>query len=238
MTSVESNAAEPLIEEQQPSWERIYARSGAVQINPLPSISELLKLLPRDASGLQILDAGCGTGRHTLYLASRLPRSRLTAFDVAPTALQRLRQDWQSLAPFSVLRTGVGDIDDRLFRPQISDRKYDIIVCTLVIHHGTWSQIVERKTWLAGLLKPGGLFAFTAPSRRDPRYWTGEAIERGTKINTAQDDGDIPHHFFRRSELYRLFHDFTVLHLSHHRRAMVTAKGSAAQWELVAIKEQ
>jgi magnesium-protoporphyrin O-methyltransferase len=46
----------------------------------------LLSWLPRDLSGLRVLDAGCGTGMATLELARR--GASVVAIDLAPTAVQ------------------------------------------------------------------------------------------------------------------------------------------------------
>src|ERR1700748_2363707 len=64
-------------------WASVYDK----QANPLLALEErwLLQLLP-DIKNLDVLDAGCGTGRWLSLLASKHPRS-LTGVDVSPEML-------------------------------------------------------------------------------------------------------------------------------------------------------
>ena len=67
------------------TWAQVYDE----QPNPLLSLEQrfLTRMLP-DVSGLDILDAGCGTGRWLQFLASRHPAS-LLGVDTSPEMLQR-----------------------------------------------------------------------------------------------------------------------------------------------------
>lgn len=64
-----------------------WAPSYDAQPNPLLALEQRV-LLPRlgDVRGLDVLDAGCGTGRWLGYLAGRSPRS-LTGVDISPVML-------------------------------------------------------------------------------------------------------------------------------------------------------
>ena len=67
------------------TWAQVYDE----QPNPLLALEQrfLTRMLP-DVSGLDILDAGCGTGRWLQFLASRHPAS-LLGVDTSPEMLQR-----------------------------------------------------------------------------------------------------------------------------------------------------
>jgi len=53
----------------------------------------LLSWLPQDMSGLRLLDAGCGTGVSTDYLAHLNPV--VVAIDLSPTLVQLARERWE-----------------------------------------------------------------------------------------------------------------------------------------------
>lgn len=66
-------------------WSQVYDD----QLNPLLSLEQrfLARMLP-DVSGLDVLDAGCGTGRWLAHLAAQSPRS-LVGVDACPEMLMR-----------------------------------------------------------------------------------------------------------------------------------------------------
>src|SRR5690242_16204150 len=67
-------------------WAAVYDDDG----NPLVALEEPLvdQLLP-DVNGLHIADVGCGTGRHTMRLASR--GARVIGIDFSEEMLRRAR---------------------------------------------------------------------------------------------------------------------------------------------------
>lgn len=104
-------------------WAAIYDRDG----NPLPALEEpLVKELLGDVHGLDILDLGCGTGRHSIRMASA--GARVTALDFSSEMLAQARK-----------KTGEGDLHFQLhdlsqplpFRAENFDR----VLCALVVDH-------------------------------------------------------------------------------------------------------
>ncbi len=74
----------PAPQEVFDSWAQVYD----VQANPLLSLEQrLLGPMLADVRGLDILDAGCGTGRWLQQLSERSPRS-LTGVDTSPAMLK------------------------------------------------------------------------------------------------------------------------------------------------------
>ena len=61
------------------------------KINPtLPVFNRMLARLPRDMSGLHVLEYGCGTGWITSELAQR--GGRVSAFDISPEAIAQTKR--------------------------------------------------------------------------------------------------------------------------------------------------
>lgn len=107
--------------------------------------------VPSTGSELAILDAGCGTGVGTDYLAHLNPTAQVTGIDLSATAL--------GIAQERVTRSGVAQ---RVQFRQLSltdvqqlDQQFHYINCVGVLHHLPDPQAGLRA--LAAVLAPGGL---------------------------------------------------------------------------------
>lgn len=220
---------------EQTGWEAVYQKYGIVQKEPITSVLKLAEIIGTDYSkSFEALDAGCGTGRHIIFLASQYPRATIIGVDSSPTAVEIAQNSLSKLNSPPRARAIVADIDQGL--PNLNE--FDFVLSTLVIHHGFSSDIQRRFNKLDQHLRDNGLFVFAAPSTDDPRFFTGTEAEPGTKINSAQSDGYLPHHFFTQTEVLRLFANYEPLWLEHTHREMVTAKGIAANWEGIFKKKK
>ena len=104
-------------------WAVIYDRDG----NPLPALEEpLVEELLGNVHGLEILDLGCGTGRHSIRMAGA--GARVTAVDFSPKMLAQAREK----AGGSDVRFQVHDLSQPL--PFPADH-FDRVLCALVVDH-------------------------------------------------------------------------------------------------------
>jgi SAM-dependent methyltransferase len=103
-----------------------------------------------DGRPLQVLCAGCGTGRHALCLAATYENAEITGFDLSRRSLAYAIRRARQLG-FDNVRFVHGDIlaVDRL------GRRFDIIESAGVLHH--MADPVAGLARLASVLKPGGL---------------------------------------------------------------------------------
>ncbi len=69
-------------------WDDSYRQGSAPWDIGRPQ-SAIVRLAEQNAFAGSVLDAGCGTGEHALYLAAR--GCEVVGFDVAPTAIERAR---------------------------------------------------------------------------------------------------------------------------------------------------
>lgn len=121
----------------------------------------------------RILDAGCGTGLISRYLAGRFPSSRILAFDIDPAMLRAMARE---LAGDGIsdgtIAIAHGDLRNphrlQLIRTHestaIPEASLDAIFVSGALEHVPLGETVAR---LARLLKPGGLF-FNLGVRRNP----------------------------------------------------------------------
>jgi ubiquinone/menaquinone biosynthesis C-methylase UbiE len=138
----------PGVREGYDRWSRVYDHDS----NPLQALEEpILRGLIGDVSGLEVLDLGCGTGRHSLWLAAR--GASVTAVDFSGGMLAEARRKPGADA----VRFLVHDLHEPLpFAPASFDR----VVSGLVLEHlddlGGFFSEARR------VLKPEGLALISA----------------------------------------------------------------------------
>jgi ubiquinone/menaquinone biosynthesis C-methylase UbiE len=92
----------------------------------LRAFHEALYQMLRRTDAELVLDAGCGEGFVTTYLARRDPSLRITGVDVKEDAIAYARDHFGDLATF---RTG------SVYKLPFSDNSFDAIVCSEVLEH-------------------------------------------------------------------------------------------------------
>ena len=104
-------------------WAAVYDHDG----NPLPALEEpQMREAVGEVNGLAVLDLGCGTGRHTAWLASA--GARVTAIDFSEGMLAEARKALEGAG----VRFLVHDLDEPLPLP---DGEFDLVVNGLVLEH-------------------------------------------------------------------------------------------------------
>lgn len=104
-------------------WAQVYDHDA----NPLPALEEpQVRQAVGDPRGLRVLDLGCGTGRHALWLAAA--GATVTAVDFSEGMLAEARR---KLEPIGV-RLLVHDLQEPLPFP---DAAFDLVVSGLVLEH-------------------------------------------------------------------------------------------------------
>ena len=161
----------------------------------------------------RILDIGCGTGRHTVYLAAQ--GFHVYCLDSSPTAL-KLTIDKLSQQNLHAHLT----FHDMTALPY-DDEFFDAIICVQVIHHNVIAKIHETVGEINRVLKVGGLIWITVPVSKNEPSENQEEIEPGTFIPLNGIERGLPHHYFTRDEILSLFEGFSVIdfHLdpfNHH----------------------
>jgi malonyl-CoA O-methyltransferase len=104
-------------------WSAIYDNDA----NPLPALEEpLVEELLGDVRGLEILDLGCGTGRHSVRMAGA--GACVTAVDFSSGMLEQARQK----AGEGNIRFQVHDLSQPL---PFAEKSFDRVLCALVVDH-------------------------------------------------------------------------------------------------------
>jgi SAM-dependent methyltransferase len=146
--------------EAHPSWDESYARDAGPPWDigrPQPAF---VRLADRSLLRGQLLDAGCGTGEHTLLAAAR--GADALGIDISPLAIGRARAKAAERGVNA--RFEVGDVL-RLERPGPG---FDTVIDSGVFHVFDDSDRPRYVASLASALRPGGICYLMCFSDRQP----------------------------------------------------------------------
>ncbi len=203
-------------------WDAIYRERGMVQKNPSEQAIEAIKFF-KEKNLKKILDLGCGTGRHTELLTKE--NFEVFGCDNSKSALDFIKEK------IPLAKVELGDMVDLPYE----DNFFDGILCYQVIQHGKTKTVKKAISEIHRTLKKGGYLFLVVISTKHPKFQTGKEIEPNTKINTADIDGDIPHHFFSKEDMTEFFKDFKIINLTHFEtKSEVDNSKNSASWVLYA----
>ena len=115
------------------SWEKIYLEQGKVQVDLLDTVVEAINYFEQ-AKCKHVLDLGCGTGRNTIYLASR--GFKVSACDISKTGIELTKKQADEL--------GFTDVDyeiQDMYKMTYDDNSFDAVLCIWVQGHGTKREV-------------------------------------------------------------------------------------------------
>lgn len=183
------------------AWDAIFAQRGRVFTEPheeLPSIVALLE----QRGATTVLDLGCGTGRHLVYLAQR--GFQVSGLDSSPQAIEGARQWLADEGLEGDLR--LSSMAEPLPWP---DAAFDAVLSVQVIHHAELATIRSVVAEVHRVLKPGGFLFVTVPSLRNQGD-TFREIEPNTLVPLDGPEKGLPHHYFTPEELRDVFGAFEM----------------------------
>ena len=181
-------------------WEEIFKKNGRVFPEPFPRFNEVVDLfIGRGCS--QILDLGCGSGRHTVHLAKE--NFKTFGLDISFTGLG-LTREW--------LRTQ--GLESRIvqsdFRHPLPFREgsFSGVFSTQVIHHARMAAVRLAIQEIWRVLSSGGVAFISVAAKKDDEEFV--EIEPGTIVPLTGSEAGLPHHIFSEEELRVEFREFQV----------------------------
>lgn len=171
-------------------------------LKPAPEVVDLIKSF-NPISRRNILDLGCGLGRHAIAFA--VAGYSVTATDSSKAAIEYL-QKWAQNLHLSI-ETRVCTVCEDGF----PEERFDVVLSYNVIYHGSREQFAQAISHIRKLLKPHGTFFFTCPSRQDGKYGFGELVAPHTyRCEKSVTPGDI-HYFADLEDLDELLKELNIL---------------------------
>ena len=162
-------------------WERLWEktlREHADKIAQRPPnahlVAEAARLRPARA-----LDAGCGHGSETLWLAAH--GWEVTAVDFSASALAHARSTAEALGPDIAARVAWVEGDLAVWAPPRED--FDLVVCLYVHVAGSVDEMVRR---LASGVAPGGTLLMVGHRPIDPA--TGKPTAAASQVQVSVEE--------------------------------------------------
>jgi len=205
---------------EQSGWEQIW-QSGNIppsyQSNAAPNdtVVEWMRTIP---PGGTVLDVGCGSGRHVLYLGKH--GFHVAGTDISPSGVK--------MAQAACAEHGIildAQVSDMTHLPW-PDQSFDAALSTSTIHHQLRTGIVQTLKEVWRVLKPGGVFLVDFPNTDTITYQASRdlvianqimEVEPNTFVDERPDsedgDGFLPHHFCDEADIRDLLSRFEILRL-------------------------
>jgi SAM-dependent methyltransferase len=206
---------------REQNWNQIFSKKGRVFDEPLDEVKRFSIGLKK--SGLtQVLDLGCGSGRHTIYLKQE--DLHVWGLDNAPAGL-KLTQTWLQAKKLQVPLI-LADVHDPF---PFKEGSFDGLISTRVIHHATQEKVIGAVKEIIRVVRKGGMILITVPGgskRENYHRWFGHRtlikwIEPHTYIPLRGREKGIPHYIFTQEELSTLFEGFAELHIDIDEKQLI-----------------
>lgn len=181
-------------------WERIYQQSGDLGYAVLPKVVGASRVF-RQRGYRDVLDLGCGTGKHAIFLARK--GFSVQATDLSPSGLEIAEQKARSLALDNV-RFAQHDMRVAPFPAE----SFDAVICTWTIYHGTVMDIRDTLAEIHRVLRTNGILITDFLSVEDSTFGRGSEVEKNTFVGQKQGEEDVPHHYCTRTEVFQLLGRF------------------------------
>jgi SAM-dependent methyltransferase len=191
-----------------PVWDDLFKQGEFRWQEPDPRVVELTGLL-KEKGPQRVLDLGCGSGRHLVYLAKHgLPSYGL---DISEAGLELAHQRLEREG-FGVGMHGRASLLVRSEMTLIPFRNgsFEGLIGIHVIQHQRLQGIRQTMREIRRVLCPGGLLFLTFPGRRDHRFGQGKELEPNTFIANAGPDSGVPHHYCNLAEIEELLGGFVI----------------------------
>jgi len=193
-----------------PDWNDIFTEQGRVFEEPHQDMARLVEIF-RNRDVARILDLGCGTGRHLVFLSKM--GFEMYGFDASPRALSLARQWLDEMGLTADIQT------HRMEEPfPYGGGFFDAVISIQVIHHNLMTDVLTTVREVERVIRPGGVLFVSVPVMQmgpvEKEYdWDLQEVEEGTCIPHRGPESGIPHHYFTPTELTSVFRAFDLLEL-------------------------
>lgn len=189
-------------------WNRIFKEQGKVFLKPQEDISRIVKLFTKKGVK-KILDLGCGSGRHTVYLAKH--GFEVYGIDIAPKGI-KITKDWLKKEK-SKANLKVGNVYKKL---PYANNFFDALISTQTLHHNTINNIRKLIKEIERVLRANGLIFITVSRKGSKKeipkekLWKMKFIAPRTFVPLSHDEKGLFHYWFNKKLLRKEFKNFKI----------------------------
>lgn len=185
-------------------WDSLY-RSGAekewgVVDEHIPEIVQLLA----HRGAKTVLDLGCGSGRHVVYLAEH--DFQVFGIDLSSEGIQKAKQLLAQRGLSAELKVG------SIYRPlPYSESFFDAAISIHTFHHARIEDIRKAISELQRILKPGGILFITVRKRTSKKHrHPFKEIAPHTYVPLEGREKGLIHYLFIKETLRKEFKGFRI----------------------------
>ncbi|TKX28877.1 methyltransferase type 11 [Campylobacter aviculae] len=177
-------------------------------------VSFVLKNFKKDD---QILDLGCGGGRHTKLLAEN--DFKTYGIDYSENGIKATQEVLNLHKLKAELK--IASVDDIPYE----DEKFDGVICYGVLLYNSKEVIEKAAKEIYRVLKKGGIAYVVVRNTKDYRYLNNEKISKyevlikeNDLLRSAFEENGMKMYFFDKDEVKRVFSDFGQIEINSLRR--------------------
>ncbi len=186
------------------NWESIFKKKGKVFYKPHEDMRKLASLMKNNKMK-RVLDLGCGSGRHTVFLAKL--GFEVYGMDSSKSGLKQTRE-WLKQSPLQASLKNASCYEKFPY----TDNFFDAIISIQVIHHAKIEDIRFCISEIERTLKPNGIAFITVPKTKKNRFRSQvKMIAPRTFVPLDGDERGLPHYLFNKEILQKSFRNFKIL---------------------------
>jgi len=189
-------------------WNRIFKEQGKVFLKPQEDIPRIVKLFKKKGVK-KIFDLGCGSGRHTVYLAKH--GFEVYGIDIAEEGIE-ITKKWLKKEK-SKANLKVGNVYKKLPYP---NNFFDALISTQTLHHNTINNIRKLIKEMERVLRANGLIFITVSRKGSKKeipkekMWKMKFIAPRTLVPLSHDEKGLIHYWFNKKLLIKEFKNFKI----------------------------
>lgn len=185
-------------------WESIFKNKGKFFHKPHEDLRKLAQLMKK-SNVQKVLDLGCGSGRHTVFLAKL--GFEVYGMDSSKSGLKQTKE-WLIQSNLKAKLKYASCYEKFPYK----DNFFDAIISVQVIHHAKIEDIQFCISEIERTLKPDGIAFITVPRTKKNKFRSKvKMIAPRTFVPLDGYEIGLPHYHFNKETFKKNFKDFKIL---------------------------
>jgi len=195
-------------------WNKAFKNKGKIFLDAQEDMQRIVKLF-KERGVKRILDLGCGSGGHAVFLAKA--GFGVFGIDIAKNGIE-ITKKWLKEEGKKAADLRIGDIYKKL--PYASNF-FDALISTQTLHHNKIENIRKLIKEIERILKPHGLLFVTVAKhmtnkqikesfKPGEKLWKMKKIANRTIMPLEGDEKGLIHYFFDEKLLRKEFKNFKI----------------------------